>query len=68
MISIAHRTVVDENGKPEAALIPWDVFVELQDLVNEQQPNEATQAAMNEASEDLPRFRSVKDLMAELNS
>lgn len=68
MTTIAHRTVIDENGEPEAALIPWNVFVELQNLLEEQNPNESTQAAMNESTEDLPRFRSVSEMMAELNS
>ncbi len=68
MTTIAHQTVVGENGKPAAALIPWEVFVELQELISEQQPNETTRAAMNEATEGLPRFGSVADLMADLNA
>ena len=68
MTTIAHQTVVGENGEPAAALIPWNVFVELQELINEQQPNEVTKAAMNETTEGLPRFGSVADLMADLNS
>ena len=68
MTTIAHQTVVGENGKPAAALIPWEVFVELQELISEQHPNETTLAAMNESTEGLPRFRSVADLMADLNS
>lgn len=31
-------------------------------------PNAETQAAMNEPSEDLPRFDSVEDLFSELES
>lgn len=68
MTTIAHRTVVDENGEPEAALIPWNVFVELQNLLKEQEPNKTTQAAMNESTEGLPHCLSVMELMAELNS
>ena len=68
MTTIAHQTVVGENGEPAAALIPWNVFVELQELISEQQPNEVTKAAMNETTEGLPRFGSVADLMADLNS
>jgi len=68
MKTIVHQTVVGENGKPAAALILWDVFVELQELISEQQPNETTRAAMNEATDGLPRFGSVADLMADLNS
>jgi hypothetical protein len=68
MITIAHQTLVGENGKPEAALIPWNVFVELQELLGEQQPNETTQAAMAETTKGLPRFGSVADLMTDLNS
>jgi hypothetical protein len=68
MTTTAHRTVVDENGEPDAALIPWNVFMELQNLLKERQPNKTTQAAMNETTEGLPRFRSVTEMMAELNS
>lgn len=68
MTTIAHQTVVGENGEPAAAIIPWNVFVELQELISEQQPNETTQAAMNESTDGLPRFGSVADLMADLNS
>jgi len=68
MRTIEHQTVVGANGKPAAALIPWEVFVELQELISEQQPNETTRAAMSEATEGLPRFGSVADLMADLNS
>lgn len=68
MIIIAHQTVVGENGEPAAALIPWEVFVELQELISEQHPNETTLAAMKEATEGLPRFSSVADLMADLNA
>jgi hypothetical protein len=68
MTSIAYQTVVGENGKPAAALIPWEVFVELQELISEQQPNETTRAAMNETTEHLPRFNTVADLMADLNA
>ena len=68
MTAIAHQTVVGENGEPAAALIPWNVFIGLQEFISEQQPNEITQAAMNETTEDLPHFGSVADLMAHLNS
>jgi hypothetical protein len=68
MTTIAHQTVVGENGKPAAALIPWEVFVELQEFISKQEPNETTRAAMNESTEGLPRFGSVADLMADLNA
>jgi len=68
MTRIAHRTIVDERGQPEAAIIPWNVFIELQDLLKEQLPNETTQAAMRETTEGLPRFGSVEEMMAELNT
>ena len=68
MTTIAHQTVVGENGKPAAALIPWEVFVELQELISEQEPNETTRAAMNEITEGLPRFGSVAELMSDLNA
>lgn len=33
-MSITHQTLVGEDGKPTAALIPWSVFVELRELVD----------------------------------
>lgn len=44
------------------------MFVELQELISEQEPNETTRAAMTEANEGLPRFGTVADLMADLNA
>ncbi len=33
-MKIAHQTVIGEDGKPQAAIIPWSVFLEIQGLVN----------------------------------
>jgi len=68
MTSIAAQTVVGENGNPAPALIPWEVFMELQELISEQEPKAITRAAMNESTQGSPRFVSVTDLMADLNA
>ena len=68
MTTIAHRTVIGEDGEPEAAIIPWKVFVELRELLEAKEPNEVTRLAMEEPNDDLPRFNSTAELMAELNS
>lgn len=33
-MTISHRTLLGEDGQPEAAVIPWDVFVKIQRLVD----------------------------------
>jgi hypothetical protein len=68
MPTIARQMEVGENGKPAAALIPWEVFVGSQEPNSGQHPNETTLAAMDEASEGLPRLGLVADLMADLNA
>lgn len=64
---IAHQKVFDEKKQPEAAVVPWDVFVKIQHLLeNESVPNAETIAAINEPLDGLPRFKSVGALMEEL--
>lgn len=64
---IAHQKVVDEKGQPEAALVPWEVFVKIQKLLESGDiPNAETIEAINEPLEGLPRFKSVDALIEEL--
>jgi PHD/YefM family antitoxin component YafN of YafNO toxin-antitoxin module len=34
-MTITHQTVLDEEGKPVAALIPWDEFKRIQECLSE---------------------------------
>ena len=52
-MSITHQTVIGEDGKPEAALIPWSVFVELQELVGDEDPTSEEIEAVREVEADL---------------
>lgn len=51
-MSIAHQTVMDEQGRPAAAIIPWAIFVELQELVDAAEPTSEEREAMLEAEAD----------------
>ncbi len=52
IMTISHRTVIGEDGKPEAALIPWSVFVELQELLGDEEPTPEEIEAVREAEAD----------------
>ena len=34
---IDHERIIGENGEPRAAVIPWDVFVKIQDLLEDEE-------------------------------
>ena len=34
-MNITHQTVIGEDGRPEAAIIPWNVFLEIQKLMDD---------------------------------
>ncbi len=51
-MSITHQTLIGEDGKPAAALIPWSVFVELQELVDGEEPTPEEREACQEAERD----------------
>lgn len=51
-MTIAHRTVIGEDGRPEAAIIPWKVFLQLQDLVADDEPTAEEREACLEAERD----------------
>jgi hypothetical protein len=74
-MNIAHQTVIGENGHPEAAIIPWSVFLEVQSLLDDADDGEATPdelEAMREAEADrkagnMDAFIDLEDLKAELS-
>jgi hypothetical protein len=50
---IAHQRVVDEKGQPEAALVPWEVFVKIQHLLEDDEPlSDTEQEALAQADRD----------------
>ncbi len=51
-MTITHRTLIGEDGKPEAALIPWSVFVELQELLGGEEPTPEEIESVREAEDD----------------
>ncbi|MCF6312114.1 MAG: hypothetical protein L3J39_06660 [Verrucomicrobiales bacterium] len=72
-MTITHQTVMDENGKPSAVIIPWKQF----ELIREELENlEATpeeEDAIAEAQKDRAdrndeAFMDLKDFMAEYKS
>jgi hypothetical protein len=70
-VTIAHQTVVDEDRKPSAAIIPWDVFVEIQDALSGENSSSGEIEAMREAERDRREgkpgaFESHADLKARL--
>ena len=70
-MSISHRTLLGEDGKPEAALIPWNVFVELQELFGDENPTAEEIEAVREAEADLlngntEAFSPLADVKARL--
>ena len=50
-MSISYQTVIGEDGQPAAALIPWNVFVKLRELIDDEPTPEEIEAA-NEAEAD----------------
>ena len=52
-MTIAHRTLLGEDGEPEAAVIPWEAFLELRELVGKE-PSAETREAMEEALDGFP--------------
>ncbi len=51
-MSITHQIVIDKDGRPSAAIIPWDVFEEIQDLMDDAGSGDEESAAMEEAERD----------------
>jgi hypothetical protein len=71
-MNIAHLTVIGENGHPEAAIIPWNVFLEIQSLLDDDEATPDELEAMREAAADrktgnMDAFTDLEDLKAELS-
>jgi PHD/YefM family antitoxin component YafN of YafNO toxin-antitoxin module len=71
-MNITHQTVIGENGRPEAAIIPWSVFLEIQSLVEDGEATPEELAAIREAEADrkagnADAFTDLQDLKAELS-
>ena len=68
-MTITHQTVIGDNGKPSAVIIPWDVFEKVRDML-EGEPTPEEAEAMNEAEADrlngnTDAFTDLEDLKAE---
>lgn len=69
---ITHQTVIGEDGQPQAAIIPWSVFLEIQDLVDDGEATPEELEAIREAEADrkagnMEAFTDLEDLKAELS-
>jgi PHD/YefM family antitoxin component YafN of YafNO toxin-antitoxin module len=49
---ITHQTVVDSEGKPAAALIPWPEFLLIQEILESGAVSDEEAAALREAEAD----------------
>jgi len=49
---ITHRTLLGEDSQPEAALIPWNVFEQIRELIESDEPTEEEIEACQEAERD----------------
>jgi len=64
-MTITYHKVVDERGQPEAALIPWDVFVQIQRLIEDDEPlSDTEREALAQANKD--RTAGNKDAFVSL--
>lgn len=71
-MSITHQTVIGEDGQPQAAIIPWSVFLEIQRLVNDSEATPEELEAIREAEADrkagnLEAFTDLEQIKAELS-
>jgi len=51
-MTITHQTVVDSQGKPAAALIPWSEFLLIQDILEGDKVTAEEAAILREAEAD----------------
>lgn len=71
-MNISHQTVIGADGRPEAAIIPWKVFLEIQRLIEDGEPTAEELDAIREAEADraagnVEAFTNLEDLRAELS-
>lgn len=65
-MTISHQTVVDEQGKPAAALIPWAEFLRIQEILEGGEVTDEEAAALREADAD--RRAGNRDAFVDLAS
>ena len=70
-MTITHQTVIGDNGKPSAVIIPWDVFQKVREML-EGDPTPEEAEAMKEAEADRldgnnDAFTDLDDLKSELS-
>jgi PHD/YefM family antitoxin component YafN of YafNO toxin-antitoxin module len=70
-MTITHQTVIGDNGKPSAVIIPWDVFQKVREML-EGEPTEEEAEAMQEAETDRRQenndaFTDLDDLKSEFS-
>lgn len=70
-MTITHQTVVDSEGKPAAALIPWAEFLRIRELLEDEVTDEEA-AALREAESDRragnrEAFTDLSSIKAELS-
>lgn len=51
-MTITHQTVLGEDGRPSAAIIPWDVFQQIRDALDDGELSADEIEAMREAERD----------------
>ena len=61
-MEIAHQTIIGEDGKPQAAIIPWSVFLEIQEQMDD---DDEGIAEAQRRSEELDRDPSMGMTMEE---
>jgi hypothetical protein len=71
-MNITHQTVVDSEGKPAAALIPWAEFLLIQEILEDGVVNAEEATALREAEADRragnrDAFKDLASLKAELS-
>lgn len=71
-MKIHHQTLLDSDGKPAAALIPWDEFLNIQELLAGVEVTDDEAEALREAEADRrsgnhEAFTDLASLKAELS-
>jgi hypothetical protein len=71
-MNITHQTVVDSEGKPAAALIPWNEFLLIQEILEDETVTAEEATALREAEADRragnrDSFTDLASLKAELS-
>jgi PHD/YefM family antitoxin component YafN of YafNO toxin-antitoxin module len=65
-MTITHQTVVDSQGKPAAALIPWSEFLLIREILEGGDVTDEEAAALREAEAD--RRSGNRDAFTDLAS